>query len=158
MPFLLPMRGLYITEELKRKNKIVLAEVTTKLSSWVLLLEPWHLLCNLGSPLSPNRGWGRPSDFSLCMLLIKKDQDPFPRVTEHLLCRGKARRCRCYWLLGFGDLGPGIQHEPTSLRSRGHCVILGKAFSFPTNQVGEEGRLVEDQGSFLLSSSRLGIR
>lgn len=49
MPFLLPVRGLYITEVLRHKNKVVLAEVTTKLSSWVLLLEPWHLLCNLGS-------------------------------------------------------------------------------------------------------------
>lgn len=49
MPFLLPVRGLYITKELKHKNKIVPAEVTTKLSSWVLLPEPWHLLCNLGS-------------------------------------------------------------------------------------------------------------
>ena len=49
MPFLLPVRGLYITKELKHKNKIVLAEVTTKLSSWVLLPESCHLLCNLGS-------------------------------------------------------------------------------------------------------------
>lgn len=48
MPFLLPVRGLYINKELKHQNKIVLAEVTTKLSSWVLP-GPWHLLCNLGS-------------------------------------------------------------------------------------------------------------
>lgn len=49
MPFLLPLRGLHITEEVKHKDKVELAEVTTELSSWVLLPEPWHLLCNLGS-------------------------------------------------------------------------------------------------------------
>lgn len=49
MPFLLPLRGLHLTAEVKRKDEVELAEVTTKLSSCVLLPEPWHLLCNLGS-------------------------------------------------------------------------------------------------------------
>lgn len=80
MPFLLSVRGLYITKELKHKNKIVLAEVTTKLPSWVLFPESWHLLCNLGSTDSPNCGWGRLSDSSLCILLIKRNQDPSPHV------------------------------------------------------------------------------
>lgn len=39
----MPVRSLYITEELKHKNKIMLAVAATKLSSQVLLQEPWHL-------------------------------------------------------------------------------------------------------------------
>lgn len=101
MPFLLPVRGLYITKELKHKNKIVLAEVTTKLSSWVLLLESWHLLCNLGNTYSPNCGWGRLSDFSLCIFLIKRDRDPSPYVLENISCAKETQETQMLRALGI---------------------------------------------------------
>ena len=107
MPFLLTVRGLYITKELKHKNKIVLAEVTTKLSSWVLLPESWHLLCNLGSTYSPNHGWGRLSDFSLCILLIKRDQDPLPHVLKDISCAKERQGDED--AMGTWDAGRGYQ-------------------------------------------------
>ena len=58
MPFLLPVRGLYITKELKHKNKIVLAEVTTSYQAGSCCWSP-GICCVIWGALSlPTVGGG----------------------------------------------------------------------------------------------------